>query len=106
MIIDYRDKETRRRCEDESYMRSKFSPSATENLKLLITRLVSYPKFEVFQKSDKLRKKYRVHNLKGKKKDLISLSFSDKGRVTVRVIVKVIEDEITIWEVSPNHYGD
>lgn len=106
MILGFRDNDTRRICEDESYARSKFSPSAVENLKQLLIRLDAYDKFEIFEKSKILRTKYRVHKLKGKKKDLTSLSFTDKCRVTIKVFVKLEKDEIIIWEVSSNHYGD
>lgn len=106
MIAGYRDNETRRLCEDESYMKSKFPPSAVINLQQLLYRLNSCDKFEYFEKTIWIRNKYRVHKLKGKKKDLYSLSFSNKCRMTVKVYVKIEKDEITIWEVSSNHYGD
>lgn len=106
MQIDFRDNETRRRCEDEPFARSKFPPSAVENLKLLMYKLAAYPKFEVFEKIQSLRTKYRVHPMKGKRKGLMSLSFTDKCRMTIKVYVDPKEDRITIWEVSSNHYGD
>ena len=112
MIISYHDNETRRICEEEDYARKYFPPNVVEQLKQLMYRFASYPKFEAFQ-VEFLVTKYRIHELKGKKKGkrkrtnngLISFSLDQKRRVTVKVLVQVQEDEITIMEVS-NHYGD
>ena len=104
MIITYHDNETRRICEDENYARKYFPLNVVEQLKNLMYRFAAYPKFEAFQ-DERLKTKYRIHELKGKKKGLTSFSLDQKRRVTVKVLVQVQEDEITIMEVS-NHYGD
>ena len=104
MIITYHDNETKKICEDESYARKFYPPNVVAQLQILMYKFAAYPKFEAFQ-VDWLVSKYRIHELKGKKKGLISFSLDRKRRVTVKVLVQVQEDEITIMEVS-NHYGD
>lgn len=106
MIIKYRNNEIAHICNDKRCMRRKFPPSVVEQLKELLYRLAAYEKFDAFRQSNKLRVKYRVHDLIGNKKGLTSLSFGDKCRMTVKVLVNEPSDIITIWEVSSNHYGD
>ena len=104
MIITYHDNETRRICEYENYARKYFPPNVVTQLKQLMYRFAAYPKYEAFQ-VEHLIVKYRIHDLKGNKKGLTSFSLDQKRRVTVKVLVQVNEDQITIMEVS-NHYGD
>lgn len=104
MIITYQDNETKKICEDESYAKKFYPPNVVRQLQLLMYKFAAYPKFEAFQYNG-LVIKYRIHELKGKKKGSISFSLDRRRRVTVKVLVQEREDEITILEVS-NHYGD
>lgn len=106
MIIDYRDNEQRKICEDSAYALRQFPQRVIENLNMLLYKLSSTSTFALFRRNP-ANKRYKIHTLKGDKKDLISLRLDIHYRVTVKIIVQNVngQDEILIWEVS-NHYGD
>ena len=104
MIIEYRDNETRKICEDKSYARKRLLPSAAAHLEFLMYQLHSYNKFEMLRRSP-TSKKYRIHQLQGKESHLTSLSIDYSIRMTLIVTIQIEEDHVLIWEVS-NHYGD
>lgn len=105
MIITFHDKETRKICEDENYAKKYFPPNVVEQLKKLMYMFAAYPKFENIYNASHWVQKYRIHNLQGDKKGLVSFSLDIKRRVTDKVLIQIEEDMITIMEVS-NHYGD
>lgn len=104
MIIEYRDNETQRICEDEAYARRKFTPNVVARLDFLMYQLSAYDKFEMLRRNP-ASARYRIHQLKGKEANLTSISLDYSARVTMVVSVNVEQDSVLIWEVS-NHYGD
>lgn len=104
MNIEYRDKETQRICEDESYARRKFTPNVIARLGMLMYQLSAYDKFEMLRKNPACAR-YRIHQLKGQEANLTSFSLDYSARVTMVVSVNIEQDSVLIWEVS-NHYGD
>ena len=104
MIIEYRDNESHRICEDETYARRKFPPNVVARLGMLMYQLSAYDKFEMLRQSP-ASARYRIHQLKGQEAHLTSLSLDYSARVTMVVSVNIEQDSVLIWEVS-NHYGD
>lgn len=108
MEIHFKDNKIRRLCNDEAYARQKFQPKIVQGLKILVSKLSLYQKFDVFCSTDFLRQKYRPEELQGDKIGLKSLRIDHSYRMTLTVAVEENEngeDIITILEVS-NHYGD
>lgn len=107
MVIRYANDEVERICNSEQYAQRYYSPAVCGQLKNLMVRLASTNKFYVFYQSDMLRKKYKCHQLKGKKKGIVSLSIDRSIRMELIVEHEIVDgkDVITILEVS-NHYGD
>ena len=104
MIIEYRDNETQRICESETYARRKFSPNVVTRLGMILYQLSAYDKFDVFR-NNPANKRYRIHQLKGQESHLTSISLDYSARMTLVLEVMPSEDKVLIWEVS-NHYGD
>ncbi len=104
MKIRFNNNEVEKICNQSAYCSKKFPPKIVQSLQLLMNRLYSYPKFDIF-KDPLLKNKYRTHELKGNKRGIYSLSIDHSYRMTLNVYVQEIEDEIIILEVS-NHYGD
>ena len=104
MIIEYRDNETQRICEDLTYARRKFTPLVVSRLNMLMYQLSAYDKFEMLRRNP-ASARYRIHQLKGQEAHLTSLSLDHSARVTMVVSVNHEQDSVLIWEVS-NHYGD
>lgn len=102
MLIDYRNKEVRKICEDEQFARKEYPEKIVSYLGILIHKIAAVKTFDEF-KNNPVNRKYKIHNLKGQLKDLISLSLDHSYRMTVKV--KVEQNKIIIWEIS-NHYGD
>lgn len=104
MIIEYRNNETQRICENTAYARRKFSPNVATRLGMVMYQLAAYDKFDTFR-SNPASTRYRIHQLKGQESHLTSISLDHSARMTLVVEVKMTEDKVLIWEVS-NHYGD
>lgn len=107
MVIRYANDEVERICNSEQYARQYYPPAVYGRLKNLMVRLAATDKFFIFYQSDILRKKYKCHQLKGKKKGIVSLSIDRSIRMELIVEHEIVDgkDVITILEVS-NHYGD
>ena len=107
MVIRYANDEVERICNSEQYARQYYPPAVCGRLKNLMVRLAATDKFYVFYQSDMLRKKYKCHQLKGKKKGIVSLSIDRSIRMELIVEHEIVDGKevITILEVS-NHYGD
>lgn len=104
MIIEYRDNETQRICENGVYARRKFTPSVVTRLQTVMYQLSAYDKFDVFR-NNPASAKYRIHQLQGQESHLTSISIDHSARMTLILEVKTEQDKVLIWEVS-NHYGD
>lgn len=104
MIIEYRNNETQKICENATYARKKFSPNVVTRLGMVMYQLAAYDKFDTF-KNNPASARYRIHQLKGQESHLTSISLDYSARMTLVLEVKTEEDKVLIWEVS-NHYGD
>lgn len=107
MIIEYKDSEIRRKCNDDKYALKHYSPKIVNTLKILLVRLEAYKTFNSFYTIPGL-KKYNAHPLKGGKKGIESLSLDKSVRMELIIETTKSEDGqdiIKILEVS-NHYGD
>ena len=104
MIIEYRNNERQKICENTAYARRKFSPSVATRLGMVMYQLAAYDKFDAFR-NNPASARYRIHQLKGQEAHLTSISLDYSARMTLVVEVKMMEDKVIIWEVS-NHYGD
>ncbi len=102
MLIKYRSNEVQKTCEDEKFARKSYPDKIVSSIELLIYKLASVTTFNEF-KDNPTNKKYKIHNMLGQSKDMISLRLDYQYRMTVKL--KVEENSITIWEIS-NHYGD
>ena len=74
------------------------------NLEILMLNLRATKHIEDFY-TKPIFKKYRAHELTGNKKGITSLSVDYSYRMTLTVVVQVVEDEITILEVN-KHYDE
>lgn len=106
MVIRFKNSETRRICNEETYARKKLCAEGAviRKLQMLMERLNAVPQFIGFLNTP-LMGQYNVHELHGKKKGTYSLSINFQYRMELIVEVKSETDEICILEVS-NHYGD
>lgn len=91
-------------CNDYNLAKKDFNVEVANNLALLMTQLKFVDHINIFYTNPVFRK-YRVHELSGKKRGVTSFRISYSYRLETIVEVQVEEDEIIILEVS-NHYGD
>lgn len=104
MKVRYRSKEVEHICNDFNYACREFDKNTARRLAVLMENINVVDHINVFYKNP-IFKKYRIHELKGDKKGITSLSITSSYRMETIVTVLIEEDEIEILEVS-NHYGD
>lgn len=106
MVINYANNKIERICHDSKYANKIFPQIVVEKLGKLMYYLSAYDSIDYFYKLNVL-KKYKVHELQGDKKGILSLALDYSYRMELRVIVenKEGQDVIKILEVT-NHYGD
>lgn len=102
MEIEFRSNEEQKICEDERFARKKYPEKIVTNLKILMYKLASTQTFSEFR-NNPANKKYNIHGLHGKEKDLTAIEIDYSYRMTVKVFID--NKKITIWEIS-KHYGD
>lgn len=102
MEIEFKGNEVQKICEDERFARKNFPEKIVSNLKILMYKLAATQTFSEFR-NNPANKKYRIHALHGKEKELTSIELDHSYRMTVKVFVD--NKKIIIWEIS-NHYGD
>lgn len=106
MIIRFANDHIKKICNDYRYALKSYPKVVCDKLCILMYQLASVEKINSFQTKQSLRK-YRLHQLKGDKQGILSLSVDRKYRMELVLEIEKIdgEDIIKILEVS-NHYGD
>ena len=104
MIITFNNKKVSNLCNNYNNALKEIGKQAAEELAKLMEYLKYVPHIIMFQQLPTL-KRYKMHELKGREKGIVSLSITYAYRLTLTVEVRIEEDEINILEVS-NHYGD
>lgn len=104
MIITFDNKKVANICNDYRKALKEVGKQAAEELVNLMGYLRHVPHIAMFRQLPTL-KRYKMHELKGREKGIVSLSITYAYRVTLTVEIKIEEDEVNILEVS-NHYGD
>ena len=104
MKVRYRSREVERICNDFNYACKEFDKNTARRLAVLMENINAVDHIDVFYRNP-IFKKYRIHELKGDKKGITSLSITRSYRMEMIVTVLIGEDEVEILEVS-NHYGD
>lgn len=105
MKIGFANKRIEKICNENKEALKEFgNKKIANNLEVLMLNLRATKHIEDFY-TKPIFKKYRVHELTGNKKGITSLSVDYSYRMTLIVVVQVVEDEITILEVN-KHYDE
>ena len=105
MKIGFANKKIEKICNENKEALKEFgNKKIVNNLEVLMLNLRATKHIEDFY-TKPIFKKYRAHELTGNKKGITSLSVDYSYRMTLTVVVQVVEDEITILEVN-KHYDE